>query len=163
MFIPYLIIRKLSLARGERYAIGFMFLLGLLASVCSTVTFALHMEFIRLHRNPATQRQLLVEKIQDIYFCGCAEVWGVIVVVCLPCARLAFRRIFRGRGEQGVQRTDSQNAIRLESRLTDAPNRYQLLLFCVSCVWEAANRARGGEAKKQTAGAFHRARTPTPR
>ena len=134
MSIPYLIIRKLSLGRSERYAIGFMFLLGLLTSVCSTVTFALHMEFIRLHRNPATLRPLILEMIEDIYFCGCAEVWGVMFVMCLPCTRLAFRRIFRGRVEQSVQRTESQNAIRLEPRLAAAPNRYQLLLFCFSCV-----------------------------
>lgn len=132
MSIPFFIIRKLNLGRGERYAIGFMFLLGLMTNVCSTISFALRLQFIRLQRDPNTSEQSLERKIEGIYLSACVEVWAAAVVVCLPSTRLAFRRIFRGRGEQNVLRPDCHGAIRLEPGHATASNRYQLLsrFFC---------------------------------
>lgn len=106
MAIPFFIIHTLNLGRGEKYAVGFMFLLGFMTAVSSTFSFVLHMQFIQLDHDPHSKRAALEEKLEGIYLSAVAEVWGAVFVVCLPSTRIAVRWLCRSKGDKNLPRDD---------------------------------------------------------
>jgi len=106
MAIPFFIIHTLKLGRGEKYAVGFMFLLGFMTAVSSTFSFVLHMQFIQLDHDPDSKQAALEEKLEGIYLSAVAEVWGAVFVVCLPSTRIAVRWLCRSKSDKNLPRDD---------------------------------------------------------
>ncbi|KAI5776479.1 hypothetical protein EDC01DRAFT_462885 [Geopyxis carbonaria] len=92
MAIPFFIMRRLQLGRGERCAVGFLFSLGMMTAVSSTFSFALHLQFIRMQHSPSGSKSSNMEKtIEGIFLAAIAEVFGSVLVVCLPSLRVMIR------------------------------------------------------------------------
>ncbi|KAI5812800.1 hypothetical protein BZA77DRAFT_323359 [Pyronema omphalodes] len=94
MSIPYFILRTLKLGRSERFAIGFMFMLGIMTAICSTFSFVLHWQFIQMADDPKSSSKSEEEKLEGIYLSACAEVWGAVFIVCLPSTRTIWRMVW---------------------------------------------------------------------
>jgi len=94
MAIPLFILRFPQLAGREKYAVVFMFSLGILTVLCATFSIALRMQFIVLNNKPTSTPADLLGVTEGIYLTALAEVWGAVLVICLPSTRMAIRRLW---------------------------------------------------------------------
>lgn len=99
--LPVFILRTLKLGTGEKYALIFVYILGILTLVTTTTRFVLHYQTALEFGHGGTAG--LIEskkKIEKIYLVSLAEVFASGVLVCLPSMRVLLRIVLRATGLQ---------------------------------------------------------------
>ncbi|TGZ83710.1 hypothetical protein EX30DRAFT_89404 [Ascodesmis nigricans] len=100
IILPALILRSLQLARGEKYALGFVYIIGVVTLASSVIRFVFHLRFAHDHELSLAGVE---EAIDRIYFVSLAEATMSIILVCLPSLRVLLRTI------RGSRKTTEQS------------------------------------------------------
>lgn len=83
-----------------------------MTAVSSTFSFALHLQFIRIQHSTSGSMDSNIDKtIEGIYLSAIAEVFGSVLVVCLPSLRVMFRSMNNHHGSGGESQMHGRDGL----------------------------------------------------
>ncbi|TGZ83513.1 hypothetical protein EX30DRAFT_368865 [Ascodesmis nigricans] len=94
--LPIFILRTLRLGTGEKYALAFVYILGVLTIVVTTTRFVFHLQYARMYQDGEIAD--MFKSLEKIYLVSLAEVFASGVLVCLPSMRVLLRTLLRAAG-----------------------------------------------------------------